>query len=1201
MNVSTRPLLYVLVLAMLIIPVTMAAQTPVALTIEQQKTILFDSIREVLRDSDPEIAQGVRLLAVGSWWQGTAGPGSDLDITLAYGGPPSELPRRIEKDLVERIEQRIETRSRGRLHNIKVIRNRDPHFDELFRGETGQDFIYDYTRQQRSCIYFRYYERRDGTRVLGRYRTTTDRFFTDTGQAIPNIIRRPEAFVEDSWLMLHHALREGEMDALQRALKAAKYRNNVDTWLVNGLRNSYGVDSLPGIPAQTTADELQLLVRIKQERIDAAEARAMLRRLYDVADDAALDRRLNAFVDGTQRHLTVMRDKVEFVDFLHCRGSLARVDDLGRAVDLRDRLFAVMTNAGLAAAGVALDVYSIIDRYYTDGPQAALGETFMTLISYGQPQAAIAAVLADVGRTMVESGITLAGNYFIFDDLNADLLQRIYDPNSRCGIFNWEHSPLDGSGNNSKLRGLSRETLYYFFPKDSVEDASSLLAAAARRYVDEAKSWGCGWFAAAGAGDLTPVLHNQLVRDWQTSRDIAMQVMKREAWLLAGERRAARSPLTVLVNGDTDEAIEFAADTVGEALPIEIEAVREFDMVRNKIPVLTPGLYDYWGRNGWASTAMIIRGEIDSYREQFGEFDRGYGEPLSLSLRITGAGGWQLDGQWPVTLPDLSSGAGTASAEFDWTGDGFAQYLHKNASLMVVPTKEARKPITMTFTFALPGVESTAPVAKTVTVRVRPPRIPVVITPTAARVEAGGVQTFTATAPVQWTVQEPEGGRIDEKGRYRAPDTWGEFHVVATSLDDAENYDTAVVTVTKKTQPKRPDTPPVTDDLTLLGWGPLISAIAPVTGRQGKYFTEPPADDLRHGYRYALNEKGTRKYREWSRLVEQGTYEVSQGGKRAPYAVYHRAGCGPSFDATGKDYPDSDGLFPVAHRQFDTLFKKERLAKNPTFKKVAIGDLAIVRSKGKRATCTVWRGPFELNFHVREEYDGPTYYETRNPVKTFTAPNRELTAAATALARDVMREFDRWYDAPVYDGPGLKGLYHPFAMERYLPTEGELPQGITIRGTGDEEVLLIKEATVDGVTWNYEFRVYMRHRGLRWEDKRCDAPIETARGVYRSDVDTYYATLSGNPQATKVTPREETDLAGADEATEYLWNPVRYSLRHSVGGHGLIARRGNVVLSVYGSYRATVAHGKLRFTMNPIPEVRMLAEEILRRMVEDAY
>ncbi|MBE0558601.1 MAG: VWA domain-containing protein, partial [Proteobacteria bacterium] len=127
----------------------------------------------------------------------------------------------------------------------------------------------DYTRQQQSCIYFRYDERRDGTRVLGRYRTTTDRFFSDTGQALPEIIRRPEAFVEDSWLMLDNALREGETDALRRALKAAKYRDNVNTWLVNGLQRSYGIESLPGIASSpATAEQMDLLMRIKREGID---------------------------------------------------------------------------------------------------------------------------------------------------------------------------------------------------------------------------------------------------------------------------------------------------------------------------------------------------------------------------------------------------------------------------------------------------------------------------------------------------------------------------------------------------------------------------------------------------------------------------------------------------------------------------------------------------------------------------------------------------------------------------------------------------------------------------------------------------------------------------------------------------------------------------------------------------------------------
>ena len=56
--------------------------------------------------------------------------------------------------------------------------------------------------------------------------------------------------------------------------------------------------------------------------------------------------------------------------------------------------------------------------------------------------------------------------------------------------------------------------------------------------------------------------------------------------------------------------------------------------------------------------------------------------------------------------------------------------------------------------------------------------------------------TFQATeGDVTWSVQEPEGGTIDERGRYISPATPGTFHVVATSKADPSQRSTATVDV----------------------------------------------------------------------------------------------------------------------------------------------------------------------------------------------------------------------------------------------------------------------------------------------------------------------------------------------------------------------------------------------------------------------
>lgn len=71
----------------------------------------------------------------------------------------------------------------------------------------------------------------------------------------------------------------------------------------------------------------------------------------------------------------------------------------------------------------------------------------------------------------------------------------------------------------------------------------------------------------------------------------------------------------------------------------------------------------------------------------------------------------------------------------------------------------------------------------------------VAITPAELKLGVLRPQVFTASGPVTWSVEEPDGGRIDESGRYVSPPKPGEFHVVATSKDDPSAVTKAKVTV----------------------------------------------------------------------------------------------------------------------------------------------------------------------------------------------------------------------------------------------------------------------------------------------------------------------------------------------------------------------------------------------------------------------
>jgi len=99
-------------------------------------------------------------------------------------------------------------------------------------------------------------------------------------------------------------------------------------------------------------------------------------------------------------------------------------------------------------------------------------------------------------------------------------------------------------------------------------------------------------------------------------------------------------------------------------------------------------------------------------------------------------------------------------------------------------------------------VTSQADLTKHDTAIVTVPQVSVSISPTSVTVAPGGTTSFTATSSGSmntadtWAVQEGgAGGSITSSGMYTAPNTFGTFHVVATSSADTSKTATAVVSV----------------------------------------------------------------------------------------------------------------------------------------------------------------------------------------------------------------------------------------------------------------------------------------------------------------------------------------------------------------------------------------------------------------------
>jgi hypothetical protein len=1149
--------------------------------IAEQETILYNSIEKVLKKY-PEMFKDTRVLGIGSWMAGKASATSDIDATLAHPD------KRIEEQLVTEINQAIgeETRGRGS-HSIKLIRDRDPHFDELFRGETGQKFVLDYANKNNVSSCFRWDRDAEGNMV--RRRTFTESFWTDRKLPVPQKITRPQTFVEDSVVFLEKIAKDRTLSLADKALDAAKYMNNVEGWMKKDFQAGYGVNSLPGteIPASTKRQMEQMVALKSTKGLSDVQRREALKKILGVATEEALDGKLKGFIENTGKQLMQTRDKMEVLDFLMRSGKLPKGADVAKIIETGDSLLSVMKGAGKALA--LLDVYDIANRYYTEGPEAAMTQTLVTLIASGVPEAAVAQVITEVGKTVIVGGVTLAGQYFIFDPLNEAMLKKIYDPSSPYCIFKWEESPL-GKLNGGK--GISRETLYYWFPKTSEEEVRLLLQAAVERYVTVLSGYkgigGVGVFTADGAGAIQPRLLGQLIRDWSVSRKIANEVEILQVRLTTGDRIRARLPLALLREGQElrsgDTARTVLNLPVGKKGFAHVDLLREYDAITQAIAAgMKPSLYDYWGQNDLKAAYRLIDVEKKRYMEANGGFDRGFGEDVTVTAEINGAAGWQIGGEWPHRIPDLRSGTAKASGEVDLHADGFQQVLTRSYALELTPSPEAKGPITIVLTFALekPGDKT---YSYRIEITASPEKGSINIAPAKLTLNPGGSQMIEAKVTgmadngVLWSVVEDRGGTVTPEGRYTAPDTPGVYTILAASKAAAGLRAQATVTVQRgATQEKTI----AASGIGNLGWKNLI-ALAPIYQTDGIYPT-PAQGDVRQSFQYdkmgPMGDFPANTQFTWYKIIEQGS--CPKNGKQEPYRFWSQAVTEPWYPAGFNIIPPgADGRWPavaLSHQQF--LNRNSKTAPKALH---SLGDMTYSYQDDDMAEASVWLGPFVIPARLYLQGQGICDFKPEMRSKL----RQKNLDAAVELARSMAEKLNEWYRTPVANGPGIKGLFWPFDANRYALVQKDLPEGFK----PDARSVLpnsLWNATYMAQGGKYAVTLNPYVPGVL--DETADAPLKKAEEGFKNSLK-HYADLAAQESRVPVKP-ETLVLPGADEAQRLLWRIRDSRLAMEI----IVARKLNTTTVIYVEYGAKVVGNSVA----PSPYGMGLAKAVLAKLEAD--
>jgi len=622
--------------------------------IDFKRKWLEQAIQETLLETYPdpkELEKTLELLrgmGAGSWLNGTAGKGSDIDFTLGHPDP------KVEKELARKVQAKVDRRYQTALedaakqkglktlpgagsHEVKVINSRVQNWDELFSGPTGERFILDYANKSgggNACFKWKAVKDASGKVVgLNVLQEPTENFWRVTHGKVPSQLTNPSAFVDESLSMLNKA---GKGTVQGRAQAAAKYLNNTQRWLVPGLEEQWGarLSELKVPPEEQKLADLLLNIKKKPP----AEQMELLKIHFNVKSDEEVGKKLAKFADTVEMRLSKMSGDVKYLDDLSKTGRLERLGGAERALSLKKALTeAFSTRTGRVL--LAWDVVNIINAYQEGGPGAAALETAATAVSMAVPPAAIAALVADVARQVFAATAGWAINAVIFDPINDMAIRKFYEPGSACYLFRDGPVPFI-----SPFRGLTRETIAYKY------SGQEMLRSAVSRFLSETKGVGCGWNTTAGWGDISGLLLAHLYHDFKESQGIAAIVQDISLKSRAGLYIPPLNPFRVLINGrpltltPAGQAVKverFNEKVSPEAsAEFEINIAREYGMWQGLDPK-AESLYDVWGKRGGFAAMRLYAKEHTVELINTG---------LALSTMETAynqAKGWSLEGLEP--------------------------------------------------------------------------------------------------------------------------------------------------------------------------------------------------------------------------------------------------------------------------------------------------------------------------------------------------------------------------------------------------------------------------------------------------------------------------------------------------------------------------------------------------------------------------
>lgn len=704
MPTSRRRTISGLVLVTLLAGVPGVAQTPPQLPklpINEQKQIFMDAVQEVLQRNISR-ASDVRVLGIGSWMDPLAGTVNDIDATL--GHPNREVEERLVKEINAAIEARINKLPvRYGPHDIKLIKDRDLRFKELFRGETGQLYARQYADKKAmdGMATMRWEVAPNGTVTKGN-NLPTDAFWRDTGKKLPDQITHPEKFFDDLYVFARNA----EGDALKRSLTYAKHLDNIESFLLPTMKLTYNkgrpLDALN--IEQGLLDQMEILKKLKATGLEGDELRQAAAKAFGV-DPAKVDAVVTTFMTNVEKYLEKGHTVAGIIDAMKREQerlkaigkAIATIEELppnvlNRILDIGTsvcgRLREALGSRAVDTLGRLADIGFFAYELVTKNGEVSAEDTAKFLLGLGLPEAYLAAMLGDLAGRLGLASFTASVNAFVLNPLilrNSELLRRILDPADDLWLYGGKPlggmpNPLDAVVGANGWR-LSPETIYCSSLTPGANPTDETTRDSFQRrvgghsdekgehqdgVVDEfvkalrdAERKGITGITSAGAAAFSsqPIV-DRLLADWSTSAGRFARIRQMELERKFGERRPAALPFLVEIDGARvypELRKMFPKKTrPGQSIEFNLTLQRQFGFARyleEKVNLAakwcelggTEALEDWLSKNQ-------LNPDVYHDSHETGQRQPGLPDNIEITVDVTNVTGWRLGGQWPLNL-----------------------------------------------------------------------------------------------------------------------------------------------------------------------------------------------------------------------------------------------------------------------------------------------------------------------------------------------------------------------------------------------------------------------------------------------------------------------------------------------------------------------------------------------------------------------